>query len=75
MTESYAPFDAAAYLDSDEVIAEYLTPAAEDPSPEVFLAALGDVGQGARHGANRQGRRAWARKPVQGAQRWRASPL
>jgi hypothetical protein len=41
----------------------------------VFLAALGDVGQGARHGANRQGRRAWERKPVQGAQRWRASPL
>lgn len=43
MTESYAPFDAAAYLDNDEVIAEYLTAAAEDPNPEVFLAALGDV--------------------------------
>src|SRR3954469_22290227 len=43
MTKTYAPFDAAAYLDSDEVIAEYLTAAAEDPNYEVFLAALGDV--------------------------------
>lgn len=40
---SYAPFDTATYLDNDEVIAEYLTAAAEDPSPDVFLAALGDV--------------------------------
>jgi len=40
---TYAPFDAADYLDSDSVIAEYLTAAAEDPNPEVFLAALGDV--------------------------------
>jgi probable addiction module antidote protein len=40
---TYAPFDAADYLDSDAVIAEYLTAAAEDPNPEVFLAALGDV--------------------------------
>jgi len=43
MTNTYAPFDAAAYLDHDDVIAEYLTAAAEDPNPEVFLAALGDV--------------------------------
>jgi probable addiction module antidote protein len=43
MTKTYAPFDAAAYLDSDEVIAEYLAAAAEDSNPEVFLAALGDV--------------------------------
>jgi len=43
MTKTYARFDAAAYLDSDQVIAEYLTAAAEDPNPEVFLAALGDV--------------------------------
>ena len=43
MTTSYAPFDAAAYLDGDEMMAEYLTAAAEDPNPEVFLAALGDV--------------------------------
>lgn len=40
---TYKPFDAAAYLDNDAVIAEYLTAAAEDPNPEVFVAALGDV--------------------------------
>jgi probable addiction module antidote protein len=43
MTTTYAPFDAAAYLDNDEVIAEYLSAAVEDPNPDVFLAALGDV--------------------------------
>jgi probable addiction module antidote protein len=40
---TYAPFDAADYLNNDEVIAEYLTAAAEDPNPAVFLAAVGDV--------------------------------
>jgi probable addiction module antidote protein len=40
---TYKPFDAASYLDNDVVIAEYLSAAAEDPKPEVFLAALGDV--------------------------------
>ena len=43
MTKTYAPFDPATYLDSDEIIAEYLTAAAEDPNPDVFIAALGDV--------------------------------
>jgi len=43
MTVTYAPFDAAAYLDDDEVIAEYLSAAAEDENPDVFLKALGDV--------------------------------
>ncbi|PPD43111.1 MAG: putative addiction module antidote protein [Methylocystis sp.] len=43
MTTRFAPFEAAAYLDNDEVIAEYLTAAAEDPNPDVFLAALGEV--------------------------------
>jgi probable addiction module antidote protein len=43
MKTSYAPFDAADYLDNDEVIAEYLSAAIEDSNPEVFLAALGDV--------------------------------
>ncbi|MDE1988074.1 MAG: putative addiction module antidote protein, partial [Alphaproteobacteria bacterium] len=37
------PFDAADYLDNDEVIAEYLSAAVEDPNPDVFLAAIGDV--------------------------------
>jgi probable addiction module antidote protein len=39
----YKPFDAAAYLDNDAVIAEYVSAAAEDPNPDVFVAALGDV--------------------------------
>lgn len=40
---SYKPLDRSAYLDNHEVIAEYLSAAAEDPNPQVFLAALGDV--------------------------------
>ncbi len=43
VSAGYAPFDVAEYLDNDEVIAEYLTAAIEDPNPDVFLAALGDV--------------------------------
>jgi len=43
MKSTYAPFDPADYLNNDVVIAEYLTAAAEDPNPKVFLAALGDV--------------------------------
>lgn len=36
-------FDASAYLDSEEVIAEYLTAALEDEDPNVFLTAVGNV--------------------------------
>jgi probable addiction module antidote protein len=36
-------FDASRYLDSDEVIAEYLTAALQDPNPAVLHAAIGDV--------------------------------
>ncbi len=43
MKTTYAAFDPADYLDNDEVIAEYLSAAVEDPNPDVFLAALGDV--------------------------------
>jgi probable addiction module antidote protein len=43
MNTEYAVFDPADYLDNDEVIAEYLSAAVEDPNPDVFLAALGDV--------------------------------
>ena len=39
----YKPFDAAAYLENDAVMAEYLSAAAEDPNPAVFVAALSDV--------------------------------
>jgi probable addiction module antidote protein len=41
--EKFAKFDAADYLDSEEMIAEYLTAALEDENPDVFLAAIGDV--------------------------------
>ena len=40
---TYAAFDAAAYLDNDAIIAEYLTAAMEDSNPDIFIAALGDV--------------------------------
>jgi probable addiction module antidote protein len=36
-------FDPSAFLDDDEVIAEYLTAALEDGNPDVFLAAVGNV--------------------------------
>jgi probable addiction module antidote protein len=36
-------FDAVEYLDSEEMIAEYLTAAMADENPDVFLAALSDV--------------------------------
>jgi probable addiction module antidote protein len=36
-------FDASAYLDSEEVIAEYLTAALEAEDPNVFLTAVGNV--------------------------------
>ena len=43
MKTTYAPFDAAEYLDNDEAIAEYLSAAIEESNPEVFLATLCDV--------------------------------
>jgi probable addiction module antidote protein len=39
----YAHFDAADYLDDEEIIAEYLTAALEDPDPDVFLTAVRDI--------------------------------
>jgi probable addiction module antidote protein len=38
-----APFDASEHLDSEEVIAEYLAAALEDPNPDVFLLAVANV--------------------------------
>ena len=35
--------DIAELLDSEEVMAEYLSVAAEDPNPDIFLAAIADV--------------------------------
>ena len=40
---TFAAFDAADYLDNEEVIAEYLAAALEDPNPEVFIRAIADV--------------------------------
>jgi len=37
------PFDASEYLDSEVMMAEYLTVALEDENPEVFVSALGNV--------------------------------
>ena len=36
-------FDPSAYLDGENVIAEYLAAALEDENPDVFLAAVGHV--------------------------------
>jgi probable addiction module antidote protein len=36
-------FEVADYLDDEEVIAEYLTAALEDPNPEIFLLAVANV--------------------------------
>ncbi len=43
MMENFTKFDAVDYLDSEEMIAEYLTAALEDENPDVFLAAIADV--------------------------------
>ena len=43
MRTKLTEFDPSAYLDNDEVIAEYLTAALEDGHPDVFLAAIGNV--------------------------------
>ena len=38
-----APFDASEFLDNEEVIAEYLAAALEDPNPDTFLRAVANV--------------------------------
>lgn len=43
MKKKLAPFDAAEYLDNEEVIAEYLNAALEDENPDIFLVAISDV--------------------------------
>jgi probable addiction module antidote protein len=43
MKTEYAPMDISSHLDNEEVIAEYLTAAAEDENPDVLLLALADV--------------------------------
>jgi len=52
-TVTILDFDPANYLDSDEVIVEYLKPTAEDPNPRYFL----------RLWAMLQEQRGWLRLP------------
>lgn len=49
------PFDTSAFLDDDEVVAEYLTAALEDPNPDVFLTAVGQVAKARGMGAIAEG--------------------
>jgi probable addiction module antidote protein len=55
--KSLKSFDIADYLDSEEVISEYLTAALEDPNPDVFLMAVADVAKakGMSHVASEAG--------------------
>lgn len=39
----FATFEPAEFLDNEEVIAEYLSVAIEDPNPDVFLRAMANV--------------------------------
>jgi probable addiction module antidote protein len=43
MKTKYAPLDVSSYLTDEEIIAEFLTAAAEDENPEVLLRALAEV--------------------------------
>lgn len=38
-----APFDVSDYLDSEEMIAEYLSAILEEDDPDLFITALGDI--------------------------------
>jgi probable addiction module antidote protein len=42
-TVKISEYDTAEFLDSEEVIAEYLSAAMEDSNPDVFIAALATV--------------------------------
>lgn len=37
------PFEAADYLDNDDVIVEYLKAAIDDPNPDLLMMAISDV--------------------------------
>lgn len=43
MAMRISEFDPSAYLDNENVIAEYLAAALEDENPDVFLAAVGNI--------------------------------
>jgi probable addiction module antidote protein len=48
---TFSAFDAADYLDDEEVVAEYLAAALEDPNPELFMRAIADVAKARGLGA------------------------
>ncbi len=56
-TSAFASFDASEYLDTPDLMAEYLAACLEDPNPDVFLSALADVAKakGMTGGARRVG--------------------
>lgn len=56
MKTQFSTFNAADYLDDEEVIAEYLTAAAENENPDVLLSALAEV-------AKRVACRKWPQTP------------
>jgi probable addiction module antidote protein len=43
MKEEVREFDTANYLDSEEIIAEYLNAALDDGNPDLLLMALGNI--------------------------------
>ncbi len=43
MKEEVREFDTARYLDSEEIIAEYLNAALDDGNPDLLLMALGNI--------------------------------
>ena len=52
-------FDAARYLDNEDVIAECLAYGLEDPNPEIFLAAVEDVAKAHEIAQLAKSRRGW----------------
>ncbi len=75
MKTTYATFDIADYLDNDEVITEYLSVAAEDTNPDVFIAALGDVAKARGMAQIAKDAGLVQRKPLQGVTSGRTSSL
>jgi hypothetical protein len=61
-----AAFDAADYLEDDEMMAEYLSAALEDPNPDVFLMAVRDVARARGMARLAIDAGMGAREPVQG---------
>ncbi|AEK61182.1 DNA-binding protein [Collimonas fungivorans] len=57
MKQTFFPFDAAEFLDNDEIITAYLIEASADDNPDVFIASLSDVAKARGITIKRQTRR------------------